>query len=413
MPAAISSDNALLGTTGLPTLRAARPTARQTVTAAPGETAAGVCQTPFAAQDRVLLVDDDPMIRDMVLDFLADGRTEIVSASCLTAARERLADRPSVDLVIADVQLPDGRGIDLMRWARETDEEAPFILITGHGDLDTAVEALNLGAHSFLKKPFEMKELHRLVHEALAVRRCQRTEERFHQYVTHTNRLLRQEVTDALAEHQKLLFGCLTCLAQSIDARDPCTREHSASVALLAKRTAAALDLDGAQQETAWIAGMLHDIGKLAVPEHILLKPATLTRKEYAAIQVHPLKSEEILAPLPGLDACKAAVRAHHERYDGRGYPDRLTEEEIPLIARILSVCDTWDAMTADRPYRKALPAARAERMLRCETGKQLDPDVLDVFLGQVDQTRPSTGESPSGASFAPAGAVLPAEERP
>ncbi len=188
------------------------------------------------------------------------------------------------------------------------------------------------------------------------------------------------------------LFGSIMntfeSLIHSIHARDNYTERHSRSVTHLSLLTAKTMGCSDYEIESLRISAHLHDIGKIAVPDHILLKPAPLSDDEYRIIQTHAEAGEDILKSIALFDRERTIVRHHHERWDGRGYPDGLTGNEIPLLARILSVADTFDAMTSDRPYRKALPPAVAVDEIRDNRWKQLDGDVVDVFLSALDEAR-------------------------
>jgi two-component system, cell cycle response regulator len=179
-------------------------------------------------------------------------------------------------------------------------------------------------------------------------------------------------------------------LAAALAERDPVAGVHSRVVSGFAGSVAARLGLDDAVCEEAEIAGLLHDIGKLALPDRILDKPASLDAAERALVQQHPAIGERILREVPGLGSIADAVRASHERFDGNGYPDGLAAEEIPLVARIVAVCDTWHVMTSDRPYRERLSTTEALMRLRFAAGTQLDPDVVaalrEVLGAHVEQ---------------------------
>ncbi len=358
---------------------------------------------PFEQEEhaeRVLVVDDDASVRGFIADVLeSEPNLTLLFAEAVEPARALLAAGEEVDLIVTDIVMPGASGLDLLRWSSEAHPEIPFVVMTGQADTDAVVDALNAGAHSFLKKPFRPQELVRVVESGLSRRRYERMQDRFRRELARTNSMLRQRVIDAVVEHESLFLGSLEALAQVIDARDPYTREHSAHVSALARRTAEALGCSPIEQEAAETAGALHDIGKIAVPETILLKPGKLTDLEMDCMKEHPLRAAEILRHVPGLEEALPAIRTHHERYGGGGYPEGLSGEAIPLLGRVLAVCDTWDAMTTDRPYRKALATTTASAILEEVRGDQLDAAIVDVFLSEVvsapDSKRPSGQLSP------------------
>ena len=345
------------------------------------------------AVEHILVVDDEEMVCGLLRSSLESEEVSVACEHTVENARKKIASSRT-DLVVCDIRLPQESGLGFLQWCRKEGYDMPFILITGMTDADVVMDALNLGADFFLEKPFKISRMKEAVDKALALRRYQRTEKEFQKHLTSTNQLLRQTVTDAMAENQQLFLGCLSALASAIDARDHYTHQHSSSVARLARRTAEVMELGEEMEDAADIAGTLHDIGKLAVPEHILLKPQGLSDDEFDMVKLHPLKSGEILQPVPDLEKCVAAVSAHHERFDGQGYPLGLAGEEIPLLARILCVCDAWDAMTSDRPYRKAMPEENALAVLAEESGTQFDPGVVTAFTrAKVWQGMPQANE--------------------
>jgi putative nucleotidyltransferase with HDIG domain len=178
-----------------------------------------------------------------------------------------------------------------------------------------------------------------------------------------------------------LFLATIDGFAAAVGARDGYTLEHSRQVAGFAVMLAGKIGLDGKNLRTVRIAGELHDIGKIGVPEKILLKEELLTRGEYGVMKTHAEKSAEILSPMPNLDDVVKAVRSHHERYDGGGYPDGLSGEEIPLLGRILAVCDAFSAMITERPYRARISPEEARQELHARRGEQFDPDLVDAFL--------------------------------
>ena len=177
-------------------------------------------------------------------------------------------------------------------------------------------------------------------------------------------------------------YAVVHALAEAVDAKDPYTRGHSQRVAESARSLAEARGLDPGFVELVYITGTLHDVGKIGVPDEVLKKTSSLTEEEYAKIKLHPELGEKIVAQVPELRETLPGIRNHHERYDGGGYPDRLSREDIPLIARILAVADAYDAMTSDRPYRKGMSAEQALDIIELEAGRQFDPVLARTFIG-------------------------------
>lgn len=336
--------------------------------------------------ERVLVVDDEEVVRSVLGDALEAAGLDGVLADSAEAARRVLDDGPC-DLVVADIMMPEESGIDLLRWCRERHGRIPFIVMTGYSDTDNAIHAVNYGAQSFMTKPFRLSEFIEQVNNALARKRYDEMQRAFEQHLKDINNRLRQQVVDTVVEQQALFLGCLSALAQTIDARDPYTQLHGVSVGNCARKLAGKLGLSVEQQADAKVAGDLHDIGKIAVPETILSKPARLTDEEYDVMKQHPARATVILEPVPGLEDLIPAILRHHEYFDGSGYPDGMKGAEIPELARVLTICDAWDAMTSDRPYRKAMPADAALSILREVRGTQIDPDMADAFFELVEES--------------------------
>lgn len=328
----------------------------------------------------ILVVDDEPEVVQLLLDALGMWDFTGTAVRTLAEARTSLTEKEPL-LVLADVGLPDGSGVDLLPWSNEQGKDIPIIIVTGADDIEVAVKALNQGAQGFLRKPFDLEELHQRIDTIARKREYAEARRYFETGLRSANEELQKRLSAAIEKSQKLFMASLTSLAHAIDARDPYTRLHSSNVSRYASATAALMGMNKDEREIIRLAGELHDIGKIGVPEAILLKPAKLTDEEYDVMKEHPGRGAYILSPLPDMDDVVTAVRSHHERNDGKGYPDGLQGDDIPPLARILSVCDAWDAMRTDRPYRKARPLEEAREVLLEEKGGQFVPDAVDAFL--------------------------------
>jgi HD-GYP domain-containing protein (c-di-GMP phosphodiesterase class II) len=204
-----------------------------------------------------------------------------------------------------------------------------------------------------------------------------------------TNRDLETANTELASKNRELEeanFSFAASLIVSLDARDHYTAGHSAAVAVYSRDVARRIGLDEEEQRRAYLAGLMHDIGKVGLPPGILEKPSALSPEEETMMQQHVLIGERILAPVRQFHDLAPAVRHHHERFDGVGYPDGLADENIPLLARLIAVADTYNAMTSDRPYRRALAPGDAIEQLRALAGTQLDPDVALAFVGVLTE---------------------------
>jgi putative two-component system response regulator len=234
----------------------------------------------------------------------------------------------------------------------------PIVLLTALTEIHDRLHGLQMGADEFISKPVERVEL--LIRVRALVR-------------------MKRQHDELDRSHQALI-----ALALALEARDPYTRTHSQNVAAFARRLAGWLELGEEAERQIEQAGLLHDIGKIGVPDAILMKPGALTEAEYAVMCAHPVIGDQICRPLATLGHALSAIRHHHEHWDGRGYPDRLAGEAIPLRARIMAIADAYDAMTSDRPYRAGFTPAEAQARLRRGAGAQWDPDLVAAFVAML-----------------------------
>jgi len=288
---------------------------------------------------KILIVDDESSARAALETLLRregyDVRDAADGRSALAACSEF---KP--DLILLDILMPGIDGFEVCRRIKETPETrlTPVVLITGLSDTEDRIRGITAGADDFLSKPIDINEL-----------------------LARTRSLLRlKQYTDELENAEVVLFS----LALSIEARDPYTRGHCERLAEMSVMLGKKLALPEEQITALRRAGIVHDIGKVVVPDAILLKPGPLTPGEIAVMRKHPVVGERICAPLKSLRFVLPIIRHHHEKRDGSGYPDGLSGEEIPLAARILQLADVYDALTTDRPYRTAVPSEVALAMM-------------------------------------------------
>lgn len=323
-----------------------------------------------ATLDCVLFVDDEPRILKALSRACRGEAFEVLTARCPRNALAILDEAP-VGVVVSDQEMPGSKGTAFLSEVRRRHPATMRILLTASSDAQVAADAINgAGICRLLGKPWDDEELRGALRQALASGRVAR------------------EPADAPLEVQRACLQTVRALAEAVDAKDPYTRGHSDRVAIYAARIATELGGDPAFVEQIHLTGLLHDIGKIGIPDVILRKPAKLTRAEYAQIKRHPEIGARILEPVDFLREVAPGVRHHHEWYDGseRGYPDRLCGGGIPYSSRIILVADSVEAMTSDRPYRRGVPLdAAAEELARCR-GSQFDPEVTDAFLAMVER---------------------------
>ena len=320
----------------------------------------------------VLVVDDERSIRDYLAEVL---RFEGYDCRCFSgslAALSYLAARESPgDLLLADISMPDMGGIDLLRSVKESHPELPVILVSGLYELALAVDALEAGADDYLKKPVKPSDVITLVAKYLKPRAADQEQEVQHAL---TNFLASRNSDPTSSRLLEQLF-------QKLGFKRYETFQHSARVAAAARLVGECYGLSDEELRHLELGSLLHDIGKIAIPRNVLMKPEKLTDEEWRVIREHPVIGYQLLVEFQELEQEAKVVYSHHESYDGNGYPQGLKTDQIPLGARIFSVVDTFDAITSDRPYRAAQSVEEARTEIKRVSGKQFDPVLVKIFL--------------------------------
>jgi response regulator RpfG family c-di-GMP phosphodiesterase len=332
---------------------------------------------------RILIVDDEETIRLALRKFLRSRGYEVEIAASGEQALESLGRQP-FSLMLCDVRMPGLTGVQVVPQARAIDGDLAIIMLTAVNDAATATEVLSSGATDYLMKPVELADLQQSVDRALN-KRAEMMEQR------RLDKLIREEVAirTVQLEHEKeslrlMSISIAETLINAMEAKDLYLRGHSQRVAELAGQLAEELGLDEGTCEDLRVAGRLHDVGKIGIRESVLNKPDRLSSEEFDHVKRHVQIGLDILAPLFHIKQPLKYVEHHHEHWDGAGYPLGLTGEEIPLGARILSVADTFDALTSKRAYREPLEPLAALEHLRVDVGRQFDPGVYDALVRLV-----------------------------
>jgi len=338
------------------------------------------------AEERILIVDYEPHARSATAAILEKEGYRLGVAFNSRDAVSRLLNDSPYDLILADVVLNDADGIGTIEKMRATAPDTPLIVTTGLRDIDAAISAIRLGVSDYLLKPFEPVQLLDTVNRAMERRRAARQNEidkqNLEELVTARTDLLRA----AIADLEQAYDITLEALGDALDLKDAETEGHSRRVTAYAIALARAMGLKGEEIRVVSRGAFLHDIGKMAIPDAILLKPGKLDRQERQMMREHCVRGYQILKKIPFLQDAAEIVYSHQEHFDGSGYPRGLKGEDIVLGARIFAVADALDAITSDRPYRRAntFEAARKE-ILRC-SGTQFDPEVVKVYDGLPDK---------------------------
>jgi putative nucleotidyltransferase with HDIG domain len=330
----------------------------------------------------VLVVDDEEPIRNALKKFLVQQQFEVYAAGSGEEALQQLK-RHKVALMLCDIRMPGTSGVDLVPLALEIEPDLAILMLTAINDATSAALCMQRGAMDYLTKPIELADLGRAVQRALK-RREMLLENR------QLNQWLKEEVTTRTAELQRernklerISVATLEALINALEAKDPYLRGHSARVADLSATVASQYGLSDEEVEQVRVAGRLHDIGKIGTREAVMEKQGPLTPEEYEHIKQHVIIGYQILTPLSHLGSIIGAVRHHHERWDGTGYPEGLRGEEIPIGARVIGAAEVYDALTSSRPYQEKLTPEQAVERMNQLSGTVLDPKVFGA-LSQV-----------------------------
>jgi len=350
----------------------------------------------------VLFVDDEVNILKAVKRLLRNESWEVLCAGRPQEALE-LLDTSAVQVVVSDQRMPEMSGVDLLSAVRERHPDVVRMMLTGYTEMNVAVEAINRGEiFRLITKPWNDEELKATLRQAFdhfdlkeEIKRLNQVTREQNFKLQDMNRNLEYKVrerTKQVAEkHHELRTAyvqTIRALAEAVDAKDAYTRGHSERVGVYASKIAREVGLPRELIERVYIAGLLHDVGKIGIRDYVITKPDRLTAEEYEEIKRHPEIGAKILEPVSFLSDVVECVRHHHEWYDGseKGYPDRLRADRIPLPSRIILVADTVEAMTSDRPYRAGLPLEMVVRELHKFSGSQFDPACVDACLRLLDR---------------------------
>jgi len=326
----------------------------------------------------LLIVDDEAEVRSVLNDLLGDT----YQCSQAPSAEEALAQLRERDypLVISDITMSGMSGLEMIAHVKVISPDTVIVMISGMQTIESAINALRLGAFDYLMKPFDLRQAEAAVtralehHELIAAKR---------RYEYHLEELVEQrtaELDEALASLEKAYRSTLKALTAALETRDAETHGHSERVVTFSLRLGREYGLGASEMKALEFGSLLHDIGKIGVPDAILRKPAKLTDEEWVRMREHPRHGQQILRGIKFLEGAARVVAQHHEKWDGSGYPLGLRAEEIDVCARIFAVADAFDAITSDRVYREGRSYEAAARELDEWSNQQFDPKVVEAF---------------------------------
>ena len=325
--------------------------------------------------DWVIVVDDDVTNLKMAGHILSKKGMRVSALKSGQALLDYLSANSAPDLILLDINMPGMDGFETLRRLREQEADGagiPVIFLTADENEASETTGLSLGAMDFIKKPF--------IPDVLALRVWHIID------LNHLQQDLSREVDKKTRENEELFLHVVEALADAIDAKDTYTNGHSGRVAAYSREIARRFGYSGQKEKELYMTALLHDVGKIGIPDAIINKPARLTEEEYGVIKTHAVMGAKILNNINELPSLVTGARWHHERYDGSGYPDGLAGEDIPEEARIIAVADAYDAMTSRRSYRNILPRETVREELIHGRGTQFDPVFADILLAMMDE---------------------------
>jgi len=333
---------------------------------------------PTTVLPRILIVDDEIEITEILADLLSD-HYECLKAGSAEEALSRLR-QSEFHLVISDITMPGMSGLEMIPHIKQLSPDTVVVMISGMQTVESAIGALRLGAFDYLMKPFDLRQVEAVVKRALEHHELVVGKQR---YENHLEELVEQrtaELDRALNSLEGAYRSTLQALTAALETRDSETHGHSERVVTYSLRLGREYGLNSEEMKSLEFGSLLHDIGKIGVPDSILRKPAKLTEEEWVLMREHPVHGQQILRGIEFLQGASRVVAQHHEQWDGSGYPLGLRGEDIDICARIFAVADAFDAITSDRVYRRGKPYEAAAKELDDWAGRQFDPKVVEAF---------------------------------
>jgi len=330
-------------------------------------------------ESRILVVDDNPSNVLLLEALLQQEDYNNVSSTTDPTQVRRLHEDNDFDLILLDIQMPKMNGFEVMEQLKDhhdQDDYLPVLVLTAQTDMETRLRSLDLGARDFVTKPFQHAEVLQRIHNSLEIRHLYKQKKEY----SHT---LEEKVHEATAELRKSQLDIIRCLGRAGEYRDNETGEHVIRMSKCCQLLALEAGLNTRHAELILYASPMHDVGKIGIPDHILLKPGKLTPEEWETMKTHAELGADILADNESemIQMARTIALAHHEKWDGSGYPNGLKGEDIPIEARIAAICDVFDALTSSRPYKKAWSVEEAIAFVKDQSGSHFDPNLVPLFL--------------------------------
>ncbi len=330
---------------------------------------------------KVLVVDDEGDIRELIKNFLEEKGFRCFLAKNASEALQIFNENRDIDIIMSDIRMPGKSGLELLGEIKQIDEDVVIIMISAMKDIESAIAAMSKGAYDYISKPFKLVEMGIIIDKAIDKRKLTLENLEYQRELEKKVTERTEELKKALDELDMTYRMTLEALATALDMRDEETQGHSVRVLQYAMKLAELMGIhDPEKIKILEYGSLLHDIGKIGIPDSILKKPSSLDEEEWKIMRTHPAAGHKILKNIKFLNEASMIVLHHHENYDGTGYPDKLKKDEIPLSARIFSVADALDAMTSKRSYRDAISFKAAALELEEGCNTRFDPNVIEAF---------------------------------
>lgn len=335
---------------------------------------------------KILAVDDEPMVLELVIRSLRREGFDVYSATDGIQGLKLFREINPV-VILTDINMPEVTGFDILKTVKQESPTTQIIVFSGIGTTEDVINALRLGASDYLYKPFHIEFL---VHTVMkCIERYELIRERIDRKTT-----LEKEIAERTATLKKTFHSTIASLGRMIEMRDPYTSGHQNRVSSFAVKIGLEMKLTQKELEVIKVAGLLHDIGKVAVPVELLVKPARLNTSEFALVKCHPNAGYKAIKDIPFIESLGKnvadIVHQHHERINGTGYPNRLKDDEIMLEAKILSVADVFEAMSTHRPYRAALNIEVAKQEIAEKSGEYFSPECVGACIRLIEKNKDS-----------------------